>query len=435
MNSVCHYCKGESHRATDKPCQDRAYAETSKHLSMAIVCDGHGGSRYFRSQFGAALAVDITRTAVKRFVEDMTQSSFTPKATTSVFDKAPFTTYSAATATEQQERTNAHKALKWLFSHIITQWNQEVAKHARETDLSEWEIEHVEQQYKDEFLRMRDTQDASFEKTYGCTLMAYVQTQTYWFAFHIGDGKCISMRLVDGDLVCEQPIPWDEKCFLNKTTSLCDSNAVEEFRYCYQGDGTFPSAVFLGSDGIDDTFGDGDILNNFYIRLFKNIILQGKEKTERELSKSLPIISQRGSKDDMSVACVYNDTGLSTMFRRLTAYQQEVLKRDLAMAEDKQMQLEQKINDFGDPEALDRTQTINLEYAKKDLLKTEEQIQTLKRQMGDLKRESVEFQNKSGSKRLHNNVSNGLFRFLRPRRLFRFLRPRGLFRFSQPRKK
>ncbi|MBR0264969.1 MAG: protein phosphatase 2C domain-containing protein [Prevotella sp.] len=393
MNSICHYCQGESHKSTNKPCQDYAYAESSEMLSMAIVSDGHGGERYFRSQYGSEMAVKVTKEAIRVFVENMEQSSFTPQRKRSVFEDTPFTAYSSATATEQQEHTNAHKALTWLFSHIITQWNQSIAQHARENDLTEWEQEHVEQKYKDDFLVMRESEDASFEKTYGCTLMAYVQTPAYWFAFHLGDGKCVSMRIADNKLVCEQPIPWDEKCFLNKTTSLCDSNAIEEFRYCYQGNGEFPRAVFLGSDGIDDSYGDGEILNNFYIQLFKLIIRRGKESAEKELKKSLPIISQRGSKDDMSVACVFDDSALNAMHQYLTAYQQNVLEQDMAAIEEKRQRLEQKIADFGNPEKLDKPQLINLEYAKKDLAKAEEQAKRLKKRLASLKGEITKFNN------------------------------------------
>lgn len=393
MKSIFHFCPGESHKSTNKPCQDCAYAEDSEQLSMAIVSDGHGGERYFRSQIGSKIAVDVTKEAIKFFVENMEQASFTPKSARSVFEDADFTEYSSAIATEQQEHTNAHKALTWLFSHIITQWNLAIAKHARENDLNDWEIEHVEQKYKDEFLAMRETEDASFEKTYGCTLMAYAQTPGYWFAFHLGDGKCVSMRIADGQLVCEQPIPWDEKCFLNKTTSLCDSNALEEFRYCYQGKGEFPRAVFLGSDGIDDSYGDGEILNNFYIELFKIIIRKGKDMAWKELNKSLPKISQRGSKDDMSVACVYDDSALNAMYQFLTSYQQKVMEQDMAALTDKKQKLEQKIADFGDPEKLNKSQLINLEYAKKDLVKAEEQTLRLKRRMISLKGEITKFRN------------------------------------------
>lgn len=394
MNCIEHHCQGESHKSTEKPCQDFAYAESNEALSMAIVCDGHGGERYFRSQYGSEFATEITKEAIRAFVENMADSTFTGQEKKSVFDGADFTKYSAAIATDQQVASKAHKSLMWLFSSIISQWNAKVAQHAREVDLTDWELEHVEQKYKDEFLAKRETEDATFEKTYGCTLMAYVQTPDYWFAFHLGDGKCVSMRVVDDNLVCGQPIPWDEKCFLNKTTSLCDSNALDEFRYCYQGNGEFPLAMFLGSDGMDDSYGDGDNLDNFYIQLFKVIIRNGNDKAKKELIKSLPIISKLGSKDDMSVASIYDDTNLSETFFRLIKYQKNKIDEQLNAVEDKILQLEQKINDAGDPEKLDRSQQINLEYARKDLEKAKDKASKLEYKRRSVKGEETKYRNR-----------------------------------------
>lgn len=396
MNKICHYCQGDSHKSNDKPCQDYAYADSSELLSMAIVSDGHGGERYFRSQHGSRLAVEITEKAIRSFVENMADLTQTGKHRRSVFDDSPFTSFSMATATEQQLGSSTHEALKWLFSSIINQWNAAIARHAAENELTEWEKDNVEQKYLDEFIAKQADETASFEKTYGCTLMAYVQTPYYWFAFHIGDGKCVSMRQgQEGELLCEQPIPWDEKCFLNKTTSLCDSNALEEFRYCYQGDGEFPLAMFLGSDGLDDSYGDGENLYNFYIQLFKIIARSGLDKAEKELRKSLPIISQRGSKDDMSVASIYDDKALQAVFFLLTDYQKKRLEEQVDANAAKQNSLTEKIEGFGDPEKLDRSRQINLEYAKKDLEKAQQMAERLKKRLSVLKGEVTKFKNKN----------------------------------------
>jgi len=391
MNSLFHYCQGESHKSTKKACQDCAYAESSESLSMAIVSDGHGGERYFRSKYGSELAIEITKNAIRDFVKNMEDSSFKRKMDRSVFEDESFTSYSAATATDEQLGSKAHGALMWLFSHIISKWNDAIAKDARERDLDKWELEHVEQQYKDEFLAMRESSDATFEKTYGCTLMAYVQTPEYWFAFHLGDGKGVFMRLVDGNLVFEQPIPWDDRCFLNKTTSLCDSDALNEFRYCYQGNGEFPRAVFLGSDGLDDSYGDGENLYNFYIELFKLIIKKDADSALKELKRSLPKISKVGSKDDMSVACVYDDSAKHAMFNYLINYQIDRYTKLFNEAEDKVLTLQKKIEEFGNPEKLDNSQKINYDYANKDLLRIEERAQKIRIKISNLKRENTNY--------------------------------------------
>ena len=394
MNCIEQHCQGESHKSNNKPCQDCAFAESNDLLSMAIVCDGHGGERYFRSHYGAEFATEITQKAITEFVKNMADSTFTLSEGKSVFDGASFTACSAATATDEQMESRAHKSLKWLFSSIISQWNEKIAKHAKETELTDWELSNVDEKYRKEFLSEREKDDATFEKTYGCTLMAYVQTPDYWFAFHLGDGKCVSMRVVEDRLVCEQPIPWDERCFLNKTTSLCDSNALEEFRYCYQGDGQFPLAMFLGSDGIDDSYGDGNNLYNFYIQLFKIIIRNGVEKANKELKKSLPVISKMGSKDDMSVACVFDDTNLTASFFKLTQYQKRELESSHKKVEDKIMELNKKIESVVNPEALDRGQRINFEYAQKDLEKAKEKTIKITRKLRFIKGEETKYRNR-----------------------------------------
>lgn len=394
MNCIEQHCQGESHKSNNKPCQDCAYAESNDLLSMAIVCDGHGGERYFRSQYGAQFATEITQKAITEFVKNMADSTFTLSEGKSVFDGASFTAYSAATATNEQLESRAHKSLKWLFSSIISQWNEKISEHAKETDLTDWELSNVDEKYRKEFLCEREKDNATFEKTYGCTLMAYVQTPDYWFAFHLGDGKCVSMRVVEDRLVCDQPIPWDERCFLNKTTSLCDSNALEEFRYCYQGNGQFPLAMFLGSDGMDDSYGDGYNLYNFYIQLFKIIIRNGVEKANKELKKSLPVISKMGSKDDMSVACVFDDTNLTASFFKLTQYQKRELESSLKKVEDKIMELNKKIESVVNPESLDRGQQINFEYAQKDLEKAKEKALKITRKLRFIKGEETKYRNR-----------------------------------------
>lgn len=403
MDNIHHFCQGDSHKVTNKPCQDYAYSESNEYLSMAIVSDGHGGERYFRSQIGSELAVNITKEAIRNFVSSMEEASLNDKNTLSVFDNVPFTSFSQATASEEQFDTNAHQSLMWLFSSIINQWNMAIEKDAHERELTEWELENVDKKYIDEFLAKKEQENSSFEKTYGCTLMAYVQTPRYWFAFHLGDGKCITMHLNDGKLVCQQPIPWDEKCFLNKTTSLCDSNVLEEFRYCYQGNGesNFPIAVFLGSDGLDDSYGDGDNLYNFYIQLFKIIIRNGKEKALKELEKSLPVISQRGSKDDMSVACIFKTEAQKTIFFQLIDYQLSKTEEAFNNVESKIMELDVKIENFGNPEILDKSQQINLEYAKKDLAKAKELAKKLDYKQRALKGELTKFKSK-----FENNDTN-----------------------------
>lgn len=388
MDSIFAYCQGESHILSEKPCQDYAYADSSESFSIAIVSDGHGGERYFRSHLGSRFLVDITRKSVHSFVETIAEQK------ENIFEGQPFTPYTKDTASDCQINSKAHKMLIWLFSSIINQWNVAIAKHAAENDLTEWELLHVEEKYREEFLNKLNDPEATFEKTYGCTLMAYVQTPTYWFAFHIGDGKMVRISIVNRVLNCDQPVPWDNKCFLNKTTSICDTDALDEFRYCYQGDGTFPSAMFLGSDGLDDSYGDGEQLYNFYVNLFKQIAKSGKTEAYNVLKRSLPKISKIASKDDMSVACIYDDSNLEQDFYLMCNYQRDLLNKERERLLDENSTLESKINSFGPEDTLGESAKINLLYARKDQEKIERKFDKIRRKFKELNEEEKRFDRK-----------------------------------------
>lgn len=321
-------CQGESHKADDKPCQDASFSAVYEDgLAMAIVCDGHGGERYFRSDVGARMATEVIRDSVKTFVDNVDKGMFVGQ---------PYTAEEAVTSEEIiKKQTPIDKALRQLFSSIIYQWNEKIADHAANTTISEWEQEHVPQKYLDE-LNTSET----FEKLYGCTLMVYVQTPDYWFAFHLGDGKCISFQQ---EPLWSFPIPWDDRCFLNKTTSLCDSEAINEFRYCYEGDGHFPMAVFLGSDGMDDSFGEDANLVNFYIQVVKMLAAEGKEATIKSIESDLPQLSKIGSKDDMSVAFIYNINELKAHITDFIHYQIDIVTDSIRQTDERIKLLKEKL--------------------------------------------------------------------------------------------
>lgn len=382
--NIYHFCQGASHKATDKPCQDCAYAESSEALSMAIVSDGHGGARYFRSDRGSKFAVEVATEAIKGFVDAMKDND--------IFKGKPFTAY-GVDALSSGMKDRALERLTWLTNSIITKWNSKIAEDAKTKPLTDWELQNVDEKYRQEFLLSIQSDTASFEKTYGCTLMAYVQTPDYWFAFHIGDGKAVFFNIVEGIFESVQSIPWDEKCFLNKTTSICDSNAANEFRYCYQGDGTFPVAVFLGSDGIDDTYGDGDILTKFYIKLYKEIVSNGKDKVLKMLKRELPKISEIGSKDDMSIACVYDNANLKGNTMAMAQWSLKHAEENQSLINKSISELQAKIEAFGDVNCLEQRDRINLEYAQKklerekaNLSKAKKSIHGLKSQIGKVRK-------------------------------------------------
>lgn len=312
-------CQGESHKASNKVCQDYSYSKIYEDgRIIAIVCDGHGGKRYFRSDVGSKIAGEVTEKNVKVFTETIGNSLFLNKPYTSN------TAIATQISNEQFEKeSDINKAFRQLFASIIYDWNVQIVEHAKNTPLTEIEQSDMEQKWIEDF-----NSGVSLEKVYGCTLMTYVQTNDYWFAFHIGDGKCISFN---SDAKWIEPIPWDDRCFLNKTTSLCDSIAIEEFRYCFQGNGNFPTAIFLGSDGLDDSFGAEENLVNFYVQIIKEIVHSSKEDVFSEVAKTLPQLSKIGSKDDMSLAVVYSKDQLKTSLPNFILWQINQIEKRISI--------------------------------------------------------------------------------------------------------
>lgn len=378
MNSLSVFCQGESHILIDKVCQDYALDESKKGVSIAIVCDGHGGERYFRSDIGAKFAAELSLKHIKTFIRD-----FGPVA--KILESSNFTQVEALTTQRVkgnlEKETEVDRAFRQLFKSIIACWHMAIEEHAANNPLAEQELATVPEKYTSVFLD-------NLEKTYGCTLLAAVATQKYWFAFHIGDGKCISFN---ADGVWNEPIPWDDRCFLNKTTSLCDSDAIDEFRYCYGSRASRPIAVFLGSDGIDDSFGETENMVNFYVQIAKVLGAgkDGQEKAIQSLKEDLPKLSKIGSKDDMSVAVLYDFSELQKTRANLLQWQIDRVESKLRQANAQMEGLVEKKERLEHLKEDNQQNAIEYNYVLSDIQRTEQGISVLERQVNKLKEEQT----------------------------------------------
>lgn len=354
MDSLNFSCQGESHIATGKVCQDYSYSKVYENgNAIAIVCDGHGGKRYFRSDIGAKIAAEVAERKVSAFIEE---------AGFSLLKDTPFTqcvTISEQITNQDFDKTsNIERAFRQLFGSIIYEWNAQVLEHANQTPISETEKEGLEERWIKEF-----ESKENLEKVYGCTLLLCAYTPQFWFAFQIGDGKCFAC---DENGNWSEPIPWDERCFLNKTTSICDSSAIDEFRYCYDGTGNFPIAVILGSDGIDDSFGAEENQANFYVQILKSIAKSGIEATLSEIKSTLPQLSKIGSQDDMSIAMFFDAEKVSMAVPKLIEWQISNVRRLIAEESAKIAKansIQQSLESLG---TMTRQNMIDLQYANSD---------------------------------------------------------------------
>lgn len=347
-------CQGESHKATNKVCQDYSFVEITKDFSIAVVCDGHGGERYFRSDIGSKMAAEVSVECLHLFFDGIDKS---------IFLGQPFTQHSALSTevlnNDFHKSTEVEKVMRQLFSSIIYNWREKILSHAMSNPLTENEIAIVPSKAQQEFAN-----NVGHEKTYGCTLMCYVQTPSYWLAFHLGDGKCVTF---DENGKWSEPIPWDDKCFLNKTTSLCDSDAIDEFRFCYAGDGSFPIAVLLGSDGIDDSFGETPNMINFYAQILKVIVNSSVVEAQSSLDDSLPELSRIGSKDDMSVVCLFDEKRLPAIIPHIIEWQKSYIKEQIDKVNSRILSFQEKKKFIEEKEISEEKDRIDLDYAVKEI--------------------------------------------------------------------
>ncbi len=309
-------CLGASHIKSGKPCQDYSLSWNSENgdIHVAIVCDGHGGDTYVRSDRGSKLAAEIALANIRNTVDCVSPILFLdksgavtarPEEEDDIFHSSCKTVQSIVTdgdndeedSRKQQAEQNRQfyeavehireqdQVMQHLFASIYTQWMKAIEEDAKNNPFTDWEKSQLN--------------GARIAKAYGTTLMAFVRTPLYWFAFHIGDGK---MLCCDANFQWREPVPWDCNCFLNITTSLCLREPLHCFRYAFSGKGDFPTAVIMGSDGLDDSWITMDNLKNFYSQTLSIFNDLQEEETQKQLSEYLPRLSEKGSRDDMSMA-------------------------------------------------------------------------------------------------------------------------------------
>lgn len=270
--------QGYNHIKSDKVCQDSSGHYSDDSMAVVVVADGHGSDNYPRTDRGSSFAVEATITAIREFVKTVEDS---------VIDISE----------------DSDSYLEQLAKNILANWYAAVDADLEKYPFSEEELSKVSDKYKKRYMSGQRQ-----EKAYGTTLIAVCQTRNYWFGMQIGDGKCVCISQ-DGSMY--EPIPWDEDCQANITTSICDSEAIEEFRYCFMK--KCPVATLMGTDGIDDSYANAEEMYVLYRSILAIFAEHGRETGESEIQTFLPGLSRKGSGDDVSIAGIVS-ASLSTAF-------------------------------------------------------------------------------------------------------------------------
>ncbi|GHV84606.1 hypothetical protein AGMMS50230_02140 [Spirochaetia bacterium] len=276
-------CIGSSHLKHDKDIEDRTAHYTNAKMSLAVVADGHGADECFRSAKGAEIAVKCAIKAMHDFITELE-----PLFTVRFFHKS-----------EPPSQEEFDKLLANLVKHIIAQWHDQMEQHYKTEPFTAEDLEKTGGKYREKFEAGTD-----YYKAYGTTLIAAAVTQKYWFGLHIGDGRLTALYK-DGTF--DQPVPWDDNCFLNRTSSICDDDAAESARFyvSLHKEKEPLAALFLCSDGVDDNYPVEKNEEHLY-KLYRTIALTFAEDGFYSTCKQLKDLTQnfatKGKGDDTSIA-------------------------------------------------------------------------------------------------------------------------------------
>lgn len=276
---------GGSHIKQSKSCEDASFAKEDTRVCIAVVADGHGDDNCFRSVIGSKIAVACAAKGIQEFIKNQ---------------QGKFKTVFLSRKQAASNNSFIQDLKETLIKYTIASWHKTVNDDYEANPFTAEELEKTDEKHRKKFEAGNDT-----SKAYGTTLIASAITDFYWFAFHIGDGRLTALY-ADGRF--EQPVPWDDKCYLNVTTSICDDDAFERSR-CYMSfidkENPPPVAVFLCTDGIDDNY-PVDENEKHLFKLYRTIAVtfaeDGFKSTFKQLKDLADQFATKGKGDDTSVA-------------------------------------------------------------------------------------------------------------------------------------
>ncbi|MDR2597682.1 MAG: protein phosphatase 2C domain-containing protein [Treponema sp.] len=324
---------GGSHIKHGKGCEDSSTMYDDEGVSIAVVADGHGDDNCFRSARGAKFAVACAAKGIQEFVKYLDEPEETePNEKMNIIKwllRKPATVLQRESLLKKEEAQAVLKE-KLIEQGIIRAWFKITTEDYTNNPITEEELKNVGDKY-----RKRYTEGTDLHHAYGATLIAAAITPYYWFGIHIGDGRFTALY-ADGTF--DQPVPWDDKCYLNVTTSICDDDAAVQARcyFSFHELKTPPVAVFLCSDGIDDNYPVDENEKHLY-KLYRTIALtfaeDGFESTYKQLIDLANQFATKGKGDDTSIAGFINMEVLKKavpIWKKQIAEEESVLEKTTA---------------------------------------------------------------------------------------------------------
>ncbi len=244
--------RGSSHIQSNLPNQDAAGHHRDGPWAFLAVADGHGSARHYRSDRGAAFAVEAALGLLR-------------------------------SVTQEHEAASLGRALPTLARDLVAGWRDRV-----EADLRAWPV--------------REKPGFESHAVYGATCLAAA----------IGPAASLFLQIGDGDILASEPggevdraIPLDPRLVGPGTYSLCQPDAQDRVHvrlFTAPHPLSTPDFVFAATDGLSKSYRE----QGQFAAVTKHV-RDSLRKTElaallTDLEPWLAECSSRGSRDDVAVA-------------------------------------------------------------------------------------------------------------------------------------
>lgn len=314
---ICASVQGASHIRKNIPCEDCGMKYENDFCRIFVLGDGHGDTNCPRSCIGSEYVCKTAVECLCEFEKNIRECNWTEKL---------FDTKEAETLVRQ------------LISSIIGKWAEKVSEEYSSHPLTNEELNGLSEEYASKY-----SSGKLIGHIYGTTLIAGLLTDRYLLLIQQGDGRCV---VFDNNGEPSQPIPWDEKCLANITTSVCDGDAVSRCRYkVIDLSENSVIACFSGSDGVEDSFSSFDSMYSFYRMIIMRICEEGTAVTEKYLLGYLPEFSANGSADDTTVCGIIDIEAAKEKLEKISLDSEMISLRDtLKNAEERIPQMEGKLS-------------------------------------------------------------------------------------------
>lgn len=244
---------------------------------ILAVSDGHGSAKSFRSDIGAALAVDLATKVLRQFFQ----------------------------LEEQPDELNAnisminHMVQTQLPETLVNSWQEAVKNELGKEPFTSDEWAALE---KEDGTAARQAVEKNPTLAYGATLLAVVVAEHFILYLQLGDGDILC---VDTNGKTTHPFPRDEKLIANETTSLCLPNAWREVRVrLVRYSENPPALILVSTDGYSNSFrseSDFLMIGQDYREMIRSAGIDGVQK---QLTSILKESSQQGSGDDITLGII-----------------------------------------------------------------------------------------------------------------------------------